>query len=70
VPIPPAENLEEEREICLLATAIPKSPLLSIDHYSKLKRVTAWVLLSVNNCRSRRNGQTRVTFPLTVKEMP
>ena len=71
-PIPPVEGSEEEREIYLLTTAIPKSPLLSIDHYSsftKLKRVTAWILRFVNNCHSRRNGLTGVASRLTVEEL-
>ena len=71
-PIPPAESSEEEREICLLTTAIPKSPFLSIDHYSsftKLKCVTTWILQFVNNCCSHKNGLTRVASCLTVKEL-
>ena len=71
-PIPPVESSEEEREICLLTTAIPKSPLLLIDRYSsfmKLKCVTAWILRFVNNCHSRKNGLTGVASHLTVEEL-
>ena len=72
VPFQPREGSEEEKEICLLATAVPISPLLSIDRYSsftKLKRVTAWTLRFVNNCRSHKRDQNRVTSPLTVEEL-
>ena len=67
-----AEETEEERKICSLATTIVKSPVLPIDRYSsftKLKRVTAWILRFASNCRSRKNGSNRVTSPLTVEEL-
>ena len=71
-PISTAEETEEERKICSLATTIVKSPVLPIDRYSsftKLKRVTAWILRFASNCRSRKNGSNRVTSPLTVEKL-
>ena len=71
-PISTAEETEEEKKICSLATTIVKSPVLLIDRYSsftKLKRVTAWILRFAKNCRSRQNGSNRVTSPLTVEEL-
>ena len=70
--IPPAKNSEEEREICLFTMAVSTAPLLSIDRYSSftnLKRVTAWIMRFVNNCRSLRDGVARETSCLTVKEL-
>ena len=67
-PIPPADKSEDERKICLLTIAIPKSPLLLIDRYSsftKLKRITAWILRFVNNCRSRKCGSKLLTSSIS-----
>ena len=47
---------EEEREICLVKTTLQlHQPIVPFDCYStfsRLQRVTAWVLRFVNNCRS------------------
>ena len=45
--------------ICTLHTVTQnKVPIIPIDHYSSytnLKRVTAWILRFVNNCRTNKN---------------
>ena len=50
VKVPP----EEKREICLVSTTQFKHPVLPLDRYStftRLQRVTAWILHFLNNCR-------------------
>ncbi len=69
--IPPNESFEEEKEIALHVTASPRSPVISLDRYSRfhqLKRVTAWALRFVKNCRER-SSQNRLSTPLTAEEL-
>ena len=59
--LPPPESSEEERNVCLLTTIQPKAPIIPLDRYSsftRLKRVTAWMLRFVNNCRGSKGNQT------------
>ena len=59
--LPPPESSEEERNVCLLTTIQPKAPVIPLDRYSsftRLKRVTAWMLRFVNNCRGSKGNQT------------
>jgi hypothetical protein len=63
---------DEERELCLHTVVTAKNPLIPIDRYSsftRLKRITAWVLRFIRNCSSRKLGQARSDSCLTVVEM-
>ena len=65
---------EEEREICHVATAQCKKPLIPFDRFStftRLKRVTAWVLRFLNNTRALASGKSVLDDPphLTVSEL-
>ena len=64
-----SSNSDEEREICHLTLTPSKTPVISPDHYSNftfLKRITAWILRFINNCRCK---NTRKFGHLAVKEM-
>ena len=73
--LPTAETSNEERDICFISTVQPKSPIVPLEHYStftRLKRVTAWVLRFVNNCRARKGDDNIlpvVTPHLTIREL-
>ena len=54
---PPPETKDEEKELSLRAVSNTPSSLLSISDYSsftRLKRVTAWTLRFIQNCRSHK----------------
>lgn len=68
--IPESEFSNEQMEICLVTSIYYPEPILPNDHYSsfnKLKRITAWVLRFVNNCRKRTNPLKSIT--LSVEEL-
>ena len=63
---------DEERELCLHTVVTAKEPLIPIDRYSsftRLKRITAWVLRFIHNCGSLKLGQARSGGRLTVLEI-
>lgn len=63
---------DEEREISFLTTVVPASPIIPLGHFSSfttLKRITAWMLRFIENCRARKEGHNRVLTPLTVHEL-
>ncbi len=67
--LPPNESSEEEREVSLHVTTTPVSPIIPLDRYSsfnQLKRVTAWALRFLKNCRERSN---RLSSPLSAEEL-
>ncbi len=69
--LPPNESFEEEREVSLHVTTPPTSPIIPLDRYSsfkQLKRVTAWALRFMKNCRER-NSQSRLSSPLSAEEL-
>ena len=63
-------SLEEEgSEICHHTTVVIRQPIVPLDRYSsftRLKRVTAWVLRFIHNCRS---SEKSINASLTVKEL-
>ncbi len=68
--IPPNESFEEEK-ISLHVTTDPISPIVPLDRYSNfthLKRVTAWTLRFLKNCRDR-SSQNRLSCPLSTEEL-
>jgi hypothetical protein len=55
--LPPKHPSEEEREICFLTNVVTQDPVVAIERFSsftRLVRVTAWVMRFVNACRSKR----------------
>ena len=64
---------EEEREIALVTASQPEEPVIPFLRYStftRLQRVTAWILRFVHNCRTDRESAThRGTPTLTVVEL-
>ena len=67
VPLP-EESEEEKRELCAL-TIVRRKNLVPYDRFSSfmhLKRITAWILRFVSNCRKK---ESKITSPLTVSEL-
>ena len=63
---------DEINEICSHAAVVRTEPIFPLDHFSsftRLKRVTAWMLRFVFNCRARQKKLVRVSGPLTVSEL-
>ena len=72
--LPPDDSESELVKTCHLTAVETRHPLLPLDRfssYSKLVRVTAWVIRFINNCRtSRRNSQVaQFTSFLSVQEI-
>ena len=71
--VPPNEPSDEQNEICLLTSVKTKDPLVPLNRFSaftRLTRVTAWVMRFIHNCRVPRTSQeTRTLSPLTVTEI-
>ena len=70
LPLSPNQPESEEKEISLHAFAqVPLSvmPPDRVSSYTKLKRVTAWVLRFITN--SQRNKSDRLISPLTTREL-
>ncbi len=72
--VSPNESLDEQREICLLANVEIKDPLIPVNRFSsftKLTRVTAWVLRFVSNCCIQKTNPqgSQVTSYLAVQEV-
>ena len=61
---------DEEREVCFVAPVIlPKSPLVKrFSSFTKLQRITAWILHFCNNCRMTESSRI-LTPQLTVSEL-
>ena len=71
-PLPPNVASEEEGELCLHSVVSQLNLLVPMARYStfsRLKRVTAWIIRFVNNCRARKKDTALITSPLTVGEM-
>ena len=61
IEIPPLENTNEERNVCLTTTIYAMEPIIPLNwyssYYTKRKRVSAWIRL-VNNCHFKSPSQT------------
>ena len=73
-PIKPNSASEEDSELCSLAcmATVEREPLLPVDRlstFSRLKRVTAWVMRFIWNCRARIRKCQRNTDPLSVEDL-
>ena len=64
---------EERREICVLVNIECETPIIPVNRFSsftKLTRVTAWVMRFIANCRTcKHTREDRITSPLTVQEV-
>ena len=68
----PDSTSEEVDELCLHTVAVQLDPVIPLDRYStytKLVRVTAWVIRFVLNCRAHQKVECRIASPLTVSEL-
>ena len=71
--IPESSVPEEEKEVSFVTVAQPMDPLIPLNQFSNLthlKRVTAWIMRFVGNCRSTTSKQQRISEPhLSVLEL-
>ena len=70
--LPPNDPSQEGGEVCLHMTVVPCQPLMALDHYStftRLLRVTAWLMRFTRNCRARKKNLTRTIGLLSVQEL-
>ena len=71
--LPKTECADEQKEICLLTNVESKDPIIPVNHFSsltKLTHVTAWVLRFIANCCAcKKNRQDCIISPLTVQEI-
>ena len=68
----PNDPSDEVSEICSHAAIIQIQPVFLIDpfsSFSRLKRVTAWMMRFISNCRASQRKLTRVSGSLTVSEL-
>ena len=64
------DNETETRKTCLVSIVTPNEliPLTRYSSYTRLKRVTAWILRFVHNCRVK-STSSRLHGPLSVSEL-
>ena len=73
--IPISSHTEETKEVCFLATTSPaRDPIFPLDQYSsysKILRITAWIIRFIKNCQlHKENSQNTLNSgPLTVSEL-
>ena len=71
--LPPPESKDEEKELFLHTVLNPLTSVLNVNDYSsftRLKRVTSWILRFTCNCRSRKLGAEPGRHPyLTTQEL-
>lgn len=68
----PNDPPEEVNEIYSHAAVVHTKPVFPLDRFSsftRLKRVTAWMLRFIFNCQSRREKLARMSGPLAVSEL-
>ena len=68
----PNDPSDEVNEICSHAAVVRTEPVFPLDRFSnftRLKRVTAWMLRFVSNCQARQKKLVRMSGPLTVREL-
>ena len=70
--LPPNTPSEDGDEVCRHVISLPTHPVIPVNHYSsftRLKRVTVWILRFVYNCQAAKKNLTRISSPLTTNEM-
>ena len=68
----PNNPSDEVHEICTHAAVVQIRPVFPMDRFSsfsRLKRVTAWMIRFVSNCRARQRNLSRVSGQLTLNEL-
>lgn len=63
----PNTPVEEGQEVChhiVIARMDPVLPFKDFSSFSRLKRITAWVIRFIQNCQARKKKVGRVTTPL------
>ena len=66
------DTLPEEMFAIPLTTVIASDPLIPFDRFSRFnhyKRVTAWVIRFLDNCRARKRNVRWENGPLTIQEL-
>ena len=72
LPLLPTKDSTEERDVCLLTVFVPEVPVLDVSCYSsftRVRRITAWIIRFVKNCLARKRRTERLTSFLTVQEL-
>ena len=72
LPLLPTKDSTEERDVCLLTVFVPEVPVLDVSRYSsftRVRRITAWIIRFVKNCLARKRRTERLTSFLTVQEL-
>ena len=67
----PHSSSEEEREICF-TNITEDHDMIQLNHfssYTRLKRVTAWMMRFINNCRAQHSSSSRLSGPLSATEL-
>ena len=68
--LPHDQPADEERRLCLLTSIVPQDPVIALDRFSsftRLVRITAWIMKFVKACRSsRENRHSSLTVPLSL----
>ena len=69
----PNDPSQENGEVCLHAALVPHhQPVISLDRFSsftRLVRVTAWLMHFTHNCHARNRNLTGTMGPLSVQEL-
>lgn len=68
----PNTPAEEGDEIChhvIAQHADPVVPFCNFSSFNRLKRVTAWILRFISNCKARRSGADLIAGPLMTREL-
>ena len=65
--LPPNDPSQEGDEVCLHVVLVSHQPVLQLDRFTRLLRVTAWLIRFIHNC-SRKN-LAQATGPLSVQEI-
>ena len=69
---PPNDPSHEGDEICLHTTVVSRQPVILIDRFSnftRLIRITAWLMRFARNCRASKESIARIAGPLSVQEL-
>ena len=71
IKLTPNIPVEDGDEVCLHALTSCPDPIIPVDRYSSfthLKRITAWAIRFISNCRMRKNNLSCVSSFLTASE--
>ncbi len=68
-----AELSCEEKELSFYSALVPRTPVIPLDRYSsftRMTRVTAWILRFVHNCHAHKDGlEKRLSLSLSAQEV-